>query len=43
MRNAHTILAGKSKGKITVERPKCRWEESRTNLKETEWPCNEFI
>jgi hypothetical protein len=29
MRNAYNILVGKSEGKRTLKRPRCKWEDNR--------------
>jgi hypothetical protein len=34
MRNAYKILVRKPKGKRPLERPRCRWEDTRIQLKE---------
>jgi hypothetical protein len=38
MRNAYRIFVGKTKGKRTCERPRCRWEDIiRMNHREVWW------
>jgi hypothetical protein len=38
MRNTYKILVGKPVGKIPVEKPSCRWDDSiRIDLREIGW------
>jgi hypothetical protein len=37
LRNAYKILAGKPEGKRRLGRPRRRWEDIRTDLREIGW------
>ena len=36
-RGAYVVLVGKPEGKIPLERPKCRWEDTIKNVSSKNW------
>jgi len=43
MRNPHRILVGKPEGKKSLRRPRYRWEDITTDLKEIGWQGVDWI
>jgi hypothetical protein len=42
-RNARRLLLGKSEGKRPLERPRCRWENIKINLRTIGCSCLDWI
>jgi hypothetical protein len=43
VRNVYRILVGQLEGKKALGRPRCRWEDIRTDLTERGWEGVEWI